>query len=128
LNEYDPGNPDILKYLNKVRERAGVPQYGTGSNALSVPGGQSAMRKAIHHERRVELAFENRRYFDTRRWLIADKTDGGPFYGMDTDANPPKFYHRWEFETRVFHKKYYLFPIPQYALDRDHKLVQNPGW
>jgi hypothetical protein len=128
LNEYDSGNPDILKYLNKIRERAGVPQYGEGANPLPVPKGQEDMRKAIHHERRVELAFENRRYFDTRRWLIADKTDGGPFYGMDTDANPPEFYHRWKFETRVFHKKYYLFPIPQKALDRDHNLVQNPGW
>lgn len=128
LNEYDPGNPDILKYLNMIRERAGVPQYGAGPDALPVPAGQAAMRVAIHHERWVELCFENRRYFDTRRWKIAETTDGGPFYGMDTNTNPPKFYSRWKFETRVFHPNYYLFPIPQAAIDRDKNLVQNPGW
>ena len=35
-------------------------------------------------ERRVELAFESHRYFDTRTWMIAEETDGGPMYGMDT--------------------------------------------
>jgi hypothetical protein len=128
LNEYDPGNPDILKYLNMIRERAGVPQYGAGPDALPVPASQDAMRNAIHHERRVELCFEDRRYFDTRRWKIAGQTDGGPFYGMDTDADPPDFYSRWVFEKRVFHKNYYLFPIPQSEIDRDNNLVQNPGW
>ena len=128
LNEYDPGNSDINKYLNMIRERAGVPQYGTGPNALPVPGSQTAMRDAIHHERQVELCFEDKRYFDTRRWKIADQTDGGPFYGMDIDQDPPQFYKRKAFETRVFLKNYYLFPIPQSELDRDENLVQNPGW
>lgn len=128
LNEYDPGNPDILKYLNMIRERAGVPQYGSGADALPVPGSQQDMRDAIRHERRVELCFEDRRYFDTRRWKIAESTDGGAFYGMNTDADPPQFYSRWVFETRVFHKNYYLFPIPQSEMDRDKNLVQNPGW
>lgn len=128
LNESDPGNPDILRYLNMIRERAGVPQYGAGANPLPVPGSQDKMRDAIHHERRVELAFENRRYFDTRRWKIAERTDGGDFYGMNTSTDPPAYYNRWSFETRVFHENYYLFPIPQKAMDRDKNLVQNPGW
>lgn len=128
LNEYDPGNPDILTYLNLIRERAGVPQYGQGSDALTVPSDQTSMREAIHHERRIELCFESLRYFDTRRWKIAETTDGGPFYGMDTDANPPLFYTRWVFETRIFKKSYYLFPIPQSEIDRDKNIVQNPGW
>lgn len=128
LNEYDPGNPDILKYLNLIRERAGVPQYGAGSNPLPAPASQAAMRDAIHHERRIELALEKLRYFDTRRWKIAEKTDGGPFYGMNVMKNLPQFYKRTVFETRVFHKNYYLFPIPQGAIDRDDQMVQNPGW
>ena len=128
LNEFDPGNADVLKYLNAIRERAGVPQYGSGDDALPVPGSQTAMRDAIHHERQVELCFENRRYFDTRRWKIAEQTDGGKFYAMSTNENPPEYYSRWVFETRVFLHKYYLFPIPQSAMDRDKNLVQNPGW
>jgi hypothetical protein len=128
LNEYDPGNPDIVKYLNEIRERAGVPQYGVGADGLPVPGDQEAMRKAIHHERRIELCFDKLRYFDTRRWKVAEKTDGGPFYGLNIRADPPAFYNRTVFETRVFHPNYYLWPIPQTEIDRDDKLVQNPGW
>jgi hypothetical protein len=121
LNEYDPGNPDILKYLNKIRTHAGIPGIQAGLN-------QAQMRQKIHHERRVELAEENIRYFDTRRWLIAEKTDSGPFYGMNVNADPPQFYQRRVFETRIFRKKYYLFPVYQRYLDRDKNLVQNPGW
>ena len=125
LNECDPTHPDILKYLNQIRERAGVALIGTGLN-------QQEMRRRIRHERRVELCFEQLRYFDTRRWLIAEQTDGGPFYGMNMDAGnsltDEEFYKRTVFETRVFKKNYYLFPIPQSELDRNINMVQNPGW
>lgn len=128
LNEVEPGHSDILLYLNMIRDRAGVPQYGQGANPLPVPNGQIAMREAIRHERQVELAFEYLRYFDTRRWKIAEQTESGPFYGMNVDADPPAFYRRTVFETRVFRKNYYLFPIPQSEIDIDRNIVQNPGW
>ncbi|WP_410222489.1 RagB/SusD family nutrient uptake outer membrane protein [Pedobacter sp.] len=132
LNEYDPGNPDILTYLNAIRQRAGVPQYGTGAGALPVPASQQDMRAKIRHERRVELCLEGLRYTDTRRWKIAEQTDGGPFWGMNVDAGTKQqdlvFYQRTMFERRVFLKNYYLFPIPQSEIDRDKNLVQNPGW
>jgi hypothetical protein len=129
LNEAEPGNSDILKYLNMIRERAGVPQYGAGADALPVPSGQAATREAIHKERRVELAFESHRFFDTRRWKIAAQTDGGPFYGMDIEANnTAAFTKRTVFETRVFLQKNYLWNILQSELDKDKNLVENPGW
>src|SRR5690606_33605935 len=109
LNEYDPGNSDILLYLNMIRERAGIPQFGTGTSALPVPSGQDEMREKVWRERKIELAFEQLRYFDTQRWKVAEETDGGPFYGMNVDADPPAFYRRTMFETRVFRKNYYLF-------------------
>ena len=125
LNESSPGNPDILKYLNLIRQRAGVPDIEGGL-------AQDQMRTAIRKERRVELAFENARYFDTRRWKIAEQTDGGPFYGMNINAgnsvNDPSFYVRTVFENRVFQKKHYLWPIPQQEINVDKNLVQNPGW
>ena len=67
LNEYDPGNPDIEKYLNLIRERGGL---GPVQSGLS----QELMREQIRLERRIELCFEQLRYFDTRRWLIAEQT------------------------------------------------------
>ena len=125
LNESAPGDADIAKYVNLIRERAGIPALPTGLS-------QDQMRTAIRKERRVELAFENARYFDTRRWKIAEQTDGGPFYGMDINAgnsvDDPAFYKRIVFENRVFQMKHYLWPIPQQEVNVDKNLVQNTGW
>jgi hypothetical protein len=120
--------------MNQIRGRAGLP-------SLSGSFDQESMREAIRHERRVELCGEKRRYFDTRRWLIAEQTDGGDFYGMNVDggienvnnvnwtsAEMKPFYQRTVFETRVFRKAYYLFPIPQTEINKDPNIVQNPGW
>jgi len=126
LNEANPGDPDILRYLNLIRERAGVPLYGSAD--LPLPSGQSEMSAALRKERRVELAFENVRFFDTRRWKIAETTDNGPIYGLNISKNLPDFLQVVTFETRVFNKRHYLFPIPSNDVNVDENLVQNPGW
>jgi hypothetical protein len=131
LNEasYSANLNETLKYLNLIRERAGIPQYGTGANALPVPASQADMRDAIRKERRVELAFENSRFFDVRRWKIAEQTENGPAWGLDINATTePGFYNLASFETRVFSKKHYLFPLPQSEVNNDVELVQNSGW
>lgn len=125
LNESSPGDPDILKYLNLIRERAGVPQYGVGIGALPIP---SDMHTAIRNERRVELAFENVRYFDTRRWKIAEQTDAGPFYGLDMTKDGLPFYNKTLLETRIFKKRDYLFPIPANEVLSIPMVKQNTGW
>jgi hypothetical protein len=125
LNEYEPGHPDILTYVNLIRERADIP-------ALPPNLSQDELRDRIRLERRIELAFERHRWFDTRRWKIASQTDGGDFYGMNIDAGmnftDTTFYKRVVFEERVFTDKNLLFPIPQSEIERGFLLVQNPGW
>ncbi len=121
LNESKPGDSDILTYLNEVRARAGLPGIKSGKS-------QEEMRRLIRHERRVELCGEHLRYYDTRRWLIAEQVEAGPFYGMNVDADGDAFYQRTPFETRVFRKEFYLFPIPQSEINKDRNIVQNPGW
>jgi hypothetical protein len=129
LNEYAPGHADIKKYINLIRERAGIPQYGAAAGEVPEPASQDAWRQAIRKERRVELAFEYHRYFDTRRWKIAEQTDGGPMYGMDVNATTTAdFSKRVVFETRAFMKKNYLWNILQNELSKDKNLVENPGW
>ncbi|MGJ7032916.1 RagB/SusD family nutrient uptake outer membrane protein [Niabella hirudinis] len=128
LNESDPGNPDILKYLNLIRERAGIAQYGNGVNALPLPAGQQEMREAIRHERMVELAFENVRYFDVRRWKIAPQTMGADVYGMNVYADGNDFYKKTLVQKRRFLPRDYLWPIPNDEVLKDKYLVQNPGW
>ena len=126
LNEYNPEHPDILLYLNMIRERAGIPKYG--DNGLELPTGKDAMRQAIRRERQVELSFENVRYFDTRRWKIAEVTDNGPAMALNIDAPLPDFYNKKAFETRVFNKRHYFFPIPEEDVNNNPLLVQNTGW
>lgn len=128
LNESAPGNADILRYVNQIRSRAGVPQYGASEGMIAAPTSQDAVRDAIRAERRVELAFESPRYFDTRRWKIAKTTNNGPVYGMNMNGNGTEFYQRTLIETRIFVDKDYLFPIPNTQILINPNLVQNPGW
>ncbi len=125
LNEVTPDHPDILKYLNQIRERGGIPALAAG-----LP--QNDMRTHIRAERRIELTMEHLRYFDTRRWKIAEQTDSGPFYGMNAEGGTSNtdlaFFKRTRFENRVFRKSFYFFPIPQTEIQRNINLVQNPGW
>lgn len=127
LNEYNPGHADILIYLNKIRKRAFVPEYGSAE--LPAPASQEEMRQAIRRERRVELAFESVRYFDCHRWKVAEVTDNGTFYGMNMNENGDKFYKIVPLEVRVFRKRDYLWPIPDNDVLKTNKLlVQNTGW
>lgn len=136
LNETDPSHPDILKYVNLIRERAGIPPYGQGENALPIPASQEAMREAIRRERRVELNNEGIRYRDIRRWKIGEQTLNRDFYGMnfsgtqkdDDENNPLAFFKRTVYQRRVFTKKNYWFPIPQGEIDKNPNLIQNPFW
>lgn len=128
LNEYEPNNPDILKYVNLVRERAGVPIYGAGEKQIQAPASQQAMREAIRRERQVELAFENARYFDARRWKTAATEFAGDVYGMNMYADGDAFYENTRIETRVFRQRDYLWPIPNNEILKNDLMVQNPGW
>ena len=122
LNEYDPTNPDITLYLNKVRNRASLPNV----SALS----QEQMRIVIQHERRVELAFEEHRSWDVRRWKIASSTLGAPLMGVQIERKPLGGYTYMpvKVEQRVFQPKMYWYPIPQSEVLKLKQWKQNNGW
>lgn len=136
LNETNPGHPDIVRYLNLIRERAGIPTYGSGPNTIAIPASQEQMRESIRRERRVELNNEGIRYGDIRRWKIGEETLNRDFYGMnfsgseksDNEADPKAFFKRSIYQKRLFTKKNYWFPVPQSEIDKNVNLVQNPGW
>ena len=133
LNESDPGNGEILFYLNKIRERAGIRQYTTGetdANYIHVNlSDQAEMRKLIRAERRVELSCEGIRYDDLRRWKEAENVLNGDFYGMNfSGRDNSSFYVLTPYLKRVYKKAYYWFPIHQSEIDKNDKLVQSPYW
>lgn len=133
LNEYDPGNADIVTYLNQVRTRAGLP--GIETVYPDAIGNQTLMRKYILNERQVELCFEGDRYYTQIRRLTLGKAENQTIYGMNINANDDKqgfsftgFYTRTLFQKRFWDDRMYMFPIQQKDLERARGLVQNPGW
>lgn len=131
LNEYDYSSNlnEILKYINLVRERAGIPIYGTNTGDIPIPATQNQMREAIRKERRVEFALEGDiRYNDIRRWKSAEELFETPIYSMNRLARDNSFYNRTIFMTRIFTKKNYLWPIHQNYIDNNPNLIQNKFW
>jgi hypothetical protein len=88
---------------------------------------QAAMREKIRQERAVELAFEEHRFYDVRRWGLAEQIFNGPIYGMRISQDG-KTYSRFKVEDRVHQAKHNLMPIPQSEIDKNPNLQQNPGW
>lgn len=131
-NEVNPGDPNIFIYIDKIRDRAGIPKLSVVKPGLL--GNRDGLRKAIQAESRVELATEGQRYFDVRRWMIADQTgnmQGGAATGMNMNSNQLTiggFYTRTTFETRIFNKAMYLYPLPLTEIQKSKVLVQNPLW
>lgn len=126
LNEAeDNPSQDVYDYLNAIRKRGGIPEI-TGTHT------QNQMRILIRQERRIELAFETHRYFDVRRWKIAETTDNGPIYGMNintgTSQFDPVFYKRTVIENRKFNERNYLFPINKDEIEKVPNIVQNLGY
>jgi hypothetical protein len=111
--------------LNKVRTRGDV-------NLPAVPVGQTqdAMREKIRHERRIELAFEEHRPFDVRRWKLPLAELNQPLEGIVVKKSGNAYtYTKFEVEKRVFEEKMYRYPIPYEEINKSKGvLTQNEGW
>ena len=130
----DLKDPNLFTFWNAIRNRAGLNDiedaYPEAMND------QDKLRDLIHRERRVELAFEGINFYDCRRWLTAEATEKGNIHGMNIQAKgtpgkeeyPEDFFQRTVVEKRVFTPSFYLFPIPQSAINKNQDLVQNYKW
>lgn len=122
---------EALLYINKVRNRAGLNNMEVAYP--EVIGNQSLLRTLIQKERMVELAFEGHRYYDARRWMIAEKEFSGPIYTLNLLAT--KYDDSWQRTSAVwiggddvFQPKHYFFPINQVQLNEMKNITQNYGW
>ena len=110
-----------LTYLNKIRERAGMPD-------VSSSGGSDLIQK-IMQERRIELCFEGHRFFDLRRWGIADQGNGNALGIIITPTNSQNTTFTYQVDTvqtRVWQPSFYYYPIPRSEILADPNLTQNP--
>lgn len=112
--------------LKPVRERAGMP-------AITASGAD--LLEAIKHERRIELAFEEHRYFDVRRWKEAPKYFGSTVHAITIKKYPDgkKTYEVDKLRSdvggdRKWDDKMYWLPITKAEMDKNPNLVQNPGY
>jgi starch-binding outer membrane protein, SusD/RagB family len=125
LNEYNPTSTDIATYVNRVRTRPGVDMPALVTTGLS----QAQVREKIRHERRIELAFEDHRAWDLRRWKQGETYLGAPLRGVEIEKTATSTkYTPVTVETRVFTPRMYLYPIPQSDVNISRLIVQNPGW
>ena len=110
--------------INLIRTRAGMPDVPAGLS-------QSDMREAIRRERRVELAFEEHRFYDVRRWKIADVTDNKPALGITITKSGSTLTYATKvaLDNRAFSSKMYWLPIPRAEIQASaNKIQQNTGY
>ena len=134
---YQSDGPDVMVELgpgmsmsardavNKVRERAGMPEFPKGMSP-------EEFGKKYRNERRVELAFEEHRYFDVRRWNILSETDRYLSGMKITKTGSGYTYTRFGIERNSWAPKYMLYPIDQGEVNKMENLTgvnwQNVGW
>lgn len=117
-------------YLNKVRERAGIPDVETSWSGIAALT-QDKMRDIVRQERMVELYLENQNFWDMRRWLLAEDYFNTKAQGLNIDATSlAKFATLTEidFERKFTSPTNYLLPIPNSDLNTNENLVNNPGY
>src|SRR5206468_2897034 len=122
---------DAVTALNQIRQRAGMPLFSAGL-------GQAALRDEYRNERRVEMVFEEQRFFDVRRWMIAPAVLSQPAGGINifldgkNRADPSTWknyrYVRDTIQARAWDDKMYFMPIQINELNRNLLLKQNPGY
>ena len=113
-------------YINMIRKRAGLP---------SVTATGAALKESYRHERRIEFAFEDHRFFDVRRWMICPQvyvpaTRADIVYKLNADnttSDTPIVVHE-EWNSRSWKDSHYYFPILRAEMNKNAQLVQNPGY
>ena len=146
----------VLNAINDVRARAyGVKRSDAGYPKITTTD-QSELRKIIRRERRVELAWEGRRFFDVRRWGLLEKMYSTHYYGFGNSTDIKTYYNagNWywpetptidedgfadfsswmakyniqRYGYHVYDPKVELFPIPDEDIKVCPKLKQNTGY
>lgn len=128
-------DPEVYTYINKVRERAGLPTVEEAwTNYSEYPTKyqtKEGMRQIIRQERRIELAFEGHSWFDLRRWKMMEglfNASNMRGYNVKYDDNVEYITSPTVIHTTKYEMKSNLWPIKEVELNRNLNLVQNLGW
>ena len=124
--KFELGDEDTCReYLSLIRDRVGMPPIPD-----TITGEE--LRERLYNERRVEMAFEEQRFWDLRRWKIAMEVENRPIYGMEIIKNVNtgvKTYTPVKLLDRTFLEKMYVLPIETDEIRKNEgSLEQTPGW
>ena len=134
LNEWKAApDQDVYEYIDKVRARTGlegvVKSWQEHSLTPDKPKNKEGMREIIRRERMNELAFEGVRFWDLKRWKLAETYLNKPIRGLNILGETTQdFYQVKTVYQLKYTKKDYLWPIKQSVLLRNKNLVQNLNW
>jgi hypothetical protein len=121
---------DAYTQVIAIRKRAGITAGANNLYGLKAGMTQTEMRTAIQSEKRIECAFEEQRFWDIRRWKIADQFLNGTLHGVTiTKTGTTTYtYAPLNVSTVQFQTKNYTIPVPYAEIITDRSLIQNEGW
>ena len=133
LNEVSGPSDETYRWIDLVRERAGIPTVAVSWDNYSTNPGKyktrSGLREIIHRERLIEFAFEAQRYWDLRRWKECITELNKPVTGWDVEQEDAASYYRVKMiYSQQFTTRDYLWPINENELLSNKNISQNPGW
>ncbi len=123
---------EAVKSIIELRKRAKIEPSKVAANRYGIKTGitQEEMRTLIRKERRVELAFEEHRFWDLRRWKVAGDALNGKLHGISITkaANNSFTYAQQEVANVKFNQRLYRMPIPYSEISKNKSFIQNEGW
>ena len=128
---------DAVTQVIALRRRAGLTAGTNNRFGIASSISQADARTLIRNERRIELGFEEHRFWDVRRWKTAETVLSGPLYGVQitragagTTASPYTYAYnpRATAATMLWQTRLYYLPLPYDETTKNLNLVQNPGW
>ncbi len=115
---------DVIK---AIRSRAGIGKENGDAYLESIKNDKDKMRELIRNERRLELCFENKRFWDLRRWKATiDETARG--MQIDRQSDNSLKYTVIDVESRNYKSHMYYGPVPYRETLKWSNLEQNAGW
>ncbi|MFV0290412.1 MAG: RagB/SusD family nutrient uptake outer membrane protein [Mangrovibacterium sp.] len=125
MNELNGPSSEVFDALQQIRNRVGMTADLSSRKDLQ---SKESLRNFIRKERTIELAFEDHRWWDVRRWKVAERAIARPIYGMKVTKNDGTInYERKVAQYRVFENRFYLYPLPEENMWQTN-WNNNTGW